>query len=355
MGDSIRDELVNAFAEAGKEVPVVEDASASSPPADAPSVEAPSPAESPSNRSPDGKFKAADAPNENAGASEAAKHAKTATDLAEATGDPAPQDTVKYPQSWKAEMKAEFTTLPPKVQEYILQREKESTSSFGKTKSELDRVRNEHAEIDQVIEPFRERLALAGERPAQAVQRLVAAQLYLERAPQEAIAWLAKSYGVDLGTLTQAPQQQAPNDPVVQRIQQLENLITGQQRQAQGQMMTGIVSEIEKFAQTAEFFEDVKDEMPAIVQLVKSQNPTMANQEVLKTAYDRAVYGNPHTRTLMMKKQEAERNGERARLAKEAERKGLSVTGNPSGMPAAQEDDSLRGQLQAAFRQHRVS
>lgn len=352
MGDSIRDELVKAFEESGKEVPAVETPSADLTPAD-PSAET-TPVESPSNRSPDGKFKAAEqAPKDTPLEGAAPEGAK-----AEAPGDPAQQDSVKYPQSWKAEMKAEFITLPPKVQDYILQREKESVSSFGKTKSELDRVRNEYSEIDQVIEPFRERLALAGERPAQAIQRLVAAQLYIERNPPEAIAWLARSYGVDLGQLTQSPQQQAPNDPVVQRLQNVEGFIQSQQQAIQEQVQGAVLSEIDKFAQTAEFFEDVKAEMPALVQLVKSQNPQMSHQEVLKTAYDRAVWGNPHTRTLVTQKTQAEAtakaNAERARLAKEAERKGFSVTGNPSGMPAAQEDDSIRGTLQAAFRQHRA-
>lgn len=349
MGDSIRDELVNAFAEAGKEVPQVDtpDALAESPPADAPSAEVPS-TESARERSPDGKFKPKDTPEEGA-----------AVEAAKVEGESQPTEEVKYPKSWSAEMKAKFIELPPDVKSYILKRDVDSSSAIGKASSELDRVRKEYTEIDQVIEPFRERLALAGERPAQAIQRLVAAQLYLERAPEEAIGWLAKSYGVDLGRLTQNPQQPTQSDPLMQRIQQLEGFITSQTQSQQQQVMTGIVSEIDKFAQTAEFFEDVKAEMPALVQLVKGQNPQMSHQEVLKTAYDRAVWANPHTRALISRKQAdetaAKQREEKAKAAKEAERKGFSVTGSPSGMPSAQEDDSLRGQLQAAFRQHRVS
>ena len=79
----------------------------------------------------------------------------------------------------------------------------------------------------------------------------------------------------------------------------------------------------------------------------------MTRDQVLQEAYDRATFANPTSRAAILAAQEAGKEAKRVEAAKQrtnaAKRAAVSVTGAPSGAPATQAKDTLRGELEAAF------
>lgn len=145
-----------------------------------------------------------------------------ATPAAENTDQPATPEgetakpSIAPPESWSAENKAKFATLPPDVQAYIAQREGEAHKAITQKGEELKRFEP----WQQVLQPHRARLAQAGVPEAEYVHRLLNADAALANPAtrEQAIQHIAQLYGVDLQRLTTgqpAGQQAQPQDPAL--------------------------------------------------------------------------------------------------------------------------------------------
>lgn len=273
------------------------------------------------------------------------------------------EPAIKLPKSWSAEYKAEFLTLPPKVQEYILKREAETDSLIGKKGQEAGHAAKQLTEFNSVLDPYRSKIAMRGVSESQHIANLLKAEEQLETNPYQAFQYLARSYGVDLSRFAQQQNQAAPQvaaelQPLYGQVQQLTNYVTQQQQNMTAQQQAAAMSEINAFAANAEHFNDVMDDMMPLVAQIKQANPAIAHRDALQQAYDKAVWANPHTRALEIAKQnataEATRKAEAAKVAKEAQRKNVSLSGAPSGMPTTPSNGSLRDDLERAFKSARA-
>lgn len=240
--------------------------------------------------------------------------------------DPQPSTAAVAPTGWSAEAKAEFGKLSPVVQAAVLKRESEINDG-GARWSEEKKTLMGH------FEPLRAASEKHKQHPAEVLKHLAAANDYLERDPPAAIAWLAKSYGVDLSKLAATPSSPTPTpqpqpDPVVAELKSKVSQFE-QRFQQQEQAETNTV--IRQFATAPghEHFESVKADMGYLMIAAKEAGRVLT----LDQAYEQAVWANAETRSKLMAAQTA--TSEAARKTREATEKArrgaISVNGAPNG------------------------
>lgn len=231
-----------------------------------------------------------------------------------------PIAAIDAPLSWSAEMKAKWANVPPEVQPYVAQREAEAHKRI----SELGQQVKAFEPFQKHFEPLRQAAARNGASADQGLERLLAANEFLDRDPARAIQWLAEAYGVDL--FSAAPAEGDKSDYIrslESRLERAERLaseshskVTARERSEQEREQASIASSITEFAKDKPHFEAVRTHMAGLMQTGVAQT--------LQEAYEMAVYANPETRkTLLEEQRKAEderREKERAKKAEEAKR-----------------------------------
>ncbi len=278
-------------------------------------------------------------------------------DTATKASEPQPSTAADAPPvGWTADAKTEWSALSPAIKAAVLKREAE-ISSGGRQWSEQKR------HYEETLAPVAAAASRRGIQPAEAIQRLMTAQDYLDRDPAAAITWLARSYGVDLTVNGQQPTGAPSADgssrmdlgPVLMPIQQQLSAISARFAQEDRRQTEVTQQNVERFANdpTHPHFDAVADEIMVWIPHVKAQNPYATPDQILQEAYDRAVHGNPTTRAALHNEQlaaadRARRATNGAEVAK-ARLAASSVHGSPSGMPAAGPRDTIREELEAAW------
>jgi hypothetical protein len=235
---------------------------------------------------------------------------------------------IEAPNSWSAEMKAKFPNLSPDVQEYVAQREREAHQAITQKGEQVKAFEP----IRQTLDQHREVFVKNGVTEAEGVQRLFAADRFLQEKPGEAIQWLANHYGVDLRQFaTGNPQQdQSPNGEVLQlrrELAEIKNSLTARERSEQQAQTATVAQTIDKFASENPYFNDVEDELMGMIPVIKSKEPGLNYGEVLKKAYDRAVYANPDVRQRLQADQQKAAEDKRKVDEAEAVRKAKQAGG----------------------------
>lgn len=235
-------------------------------------------------RAPDGKFAGKEEQTEAPEA--AASEEIEAVPGAEAEGEA--ETSLEPPASWTAAEKAHWPNLTRELQESFLRRE----GDWQKADSERANKLKGYEPIEAALAPVRQNLELNGVEPAQYVKQLVAADQYLRTNPNEALQWLANQYGIDLNQMNMADQYQDPSyAPLVNEINQLKAEQAQFQRQQQAMEMERLNGEIAAFAAEHPHFEEVRQDMGALIQAGRASD--------MKTAYDMAVWANPSTRAAL--------------------------------------------------------
>lgn len=348
---SLRDELSQAFEAPSQSIPIPEGTTITNEPMAAPAVEvkAPEPLAATVGEGP--------------ARDEHGRFAKPG-EVVQAPGAEKPQDVapkaqaepIQPPASWSATAKAMWATLPPPIQAEVAKREADVTKGFNDRANQLKR----YEPLEQVIAPHRERLALAGIDEGAYVRSLVTADEML-RGPNrlQALQHIAQSYGIPLQSLAQGQSDQPPAQ--VDRYQQLQDQVTtlstqlSQQRQAEAQAQTSqLTSTIERFAADPAnlYFENVR---PQVAALLKAGVQGATYDEMLKNAYEQAVWANPETRAAVTaqqaEKQRTEAEAAARAKALQARNASGSVIGSPSPGSAPTQDaaSTLRGELERQF------
>jgi hypothetical protein len=270
-----------------------------------------------------------------------------------AGGQEPPRETIRPPASWSATAKSRFATLDPVIQQEVLKREKDIETG----KAQWDQKGERLNRLDAVLAPRRDRLRLMGWDDARAIEALFAAQDLLERDPMTGLGYLARQYGVDLSRLAPGGPEQAaqpPMHPAVQRLAQqvtaLEGALAAQQSAARQGEAAKYDAEVAAFRADPSnlYLDDVADDMSALLRSGRAST--------LKDAYDKAVWANPETRTLLINEREDQRRAEaeqaRRTKANAARYASGSITGSPQpgSSPAnAGPAPTLRDELTRAF------
>ena len=272
------------------------------------------------------------------------------TDHSEETGGEAPPEPIDPPVSWSAAVRESWSTLPRQIQDEIAKREADVSRGFTQHSERI----KQYEPLDQVLEPVRTGLGASGISEAQYVGQLVAADAYLREKPAEAIQWLAQSYGVDLGqVVTPANGQDEELTPELAKIADLQRRIDEQDRRwqqtaqaNQQQAMARVNEQIEAFKAEPghDHFEDVKDDMAALLSNGRAKD--------LADAYDKAVYANPETRAKLLTAQaetaERQRREEASRKAEEAKKiAATNIRGSEAG--AGKSVGTVRSSIEEAY------
>jgi hypothetical protein len=255
-----------------------------------------------------------------------------------------PAAAIDAPISWSAEMKAKWATLPPDVQAYASQREGESHKRI----SELGQQVKAFEPIRELVEPLRQMSARNGVSEKDGLQRLLAANEFLDRSPREAIEWLAKSYGLDLRTSQGEAAEGDQSDYVrslearVTRAERLasevHNKHTARERSEAEQAQASLASLIDNFAKDKADFAEVEADVAAHVAAIRQAEPGLKPETLLEKAYEAARWANPNTRTKILEQQrkdeETKRVTEQKKKADEAKKAGSLNVKSSSASPS---------------------
>jgi hypothetical protein len=340
---SLRDQLADALREHTQEAA---EGPVENPAEQKPAYSAQNHAESGQLRDEKGKF---------AGKSKAESVATVATAAGDAASTNAAPPADEAPQSWSADAKALFATLPEGVRREIAKREADVTKGFTK----LDEERAFGRQLRDVINPYLPQIQAEGGDPIRAVKDLLNTAYILRTATPEVkgrlLLQVAQQYGAQFPQFQQAgtnPQQQM--HPAFESIQQrLDRLEMERQQEVlsrQQQEREQISGQIEAFAS-----DPVNVHFPKVRALMGQLIGSGAAKD-LKDAYEQAIWASPQVRPLLVAQQDKDREAKRvadlSAKAEAARRAGSSVAGGPKGgIPSgAVSERSLTEELTANVR-----
>ena len=216
---------------------------------------------------------------------------------------------IDVPQSWVADKKELWTSIPRTAQEYLSQREREVHEAISRAGQE----RKTYEPVQKTLEQFKDVYERNNLQPADAIARMFAVEQWLATDPQTAIQNIAQAYGVDLSGINSG--QPAPQvDPTVQALKgevtQLKSYLTAQQRKAQETEHAVLASELNEFAKGKPHYEAVRKAMAGLLQFDAASS--------LQEAYDMATWADKNIRSQVIKDQQ---KAEQEKSAKEAEQK----------------------------------
>lgn len=265
--------------------------------------------------------------------------------VAEKVTKPEAQKPISAPSSWSPAAKEKWASLAPDLQAEITRREEETHKGFTK----LDEERNLGKSMKEVINPYMPIIASEGGTPEKAVQSLLnTAYLLRTGSPErktQLLREIAQTYNIDLGQLSQAPQQQNPQvQGLQQRLDQIERDRAQEINLRKQEDNAKIQAEINAFAADPKnvYYEKVKPLMGSL--LGSGQAQTM------QEAYDKACRLSDEVYPLLNQPKTEEAN--RAKEVAKKKAAAASVTGSPGISPnSIPQDRSLRDEIRANLRE----
>lgn len=247
------------------------------------------------------------------------------------------------PASWKKDYHEVWQTADPKLKEYAWQREEEMKRGVEPLLSKAQFA----DQIQQAIEPYQNNLRTLGIEPPQAIKALMDADNVLRHGtPQQKaqmFASLSQQYGVNLQEIGNLQQQ--PVDPTVSMLQNelysVKNEVMTWKQQQEAAQNQALLSEIDSFAQKAEFFEDAR---PTMIQLL---NSGMAQN--LEDAYNKALRLDESLSSRLQQSQQAQAEAAKReaanKAAKAARAAAVSVRSSTPGVNTATKAQDRRSLL----------
>jgi len=265
------------------------------------------------------------------------------------------------PLSWNAQVREHWAALPPAVQQEVNRRELEVQQAL----SNSHQARQMAGAFQQAIQPHMMTIQAEGVDPLTAVTNLMQVGTRLrfgtpaEKAQQ--VAQIVNAYGVDImaldGALSgQAPQQAQGGDQtaLVQQLvqQQLQPIMMAAQQRQQAQVQQqyqAAASEATTFAQSHEFYGDLRLMMADMIEVADRQGINLS----LDDAYQRAAMLHPDVSRVMMARQQGANAQNLTAAARRAKSAAVSVRGGaPVGNPEGREPSSVRDSIEMAIESH---
>lgn len=264
-------------------------------------------------------------------------------------------EPLQAPADWSESAKEAFAKAPTEIQQALLERSKEMQADYTRKTQEAARLRKHYEAVDQVIAPHAQYFAQQGLAPAQALERLMNAQIALDTDPASVILHLAQEKGVNLAQLAQQLQQssaQGTHLPAIQqlttKINQLEQQLAAQQ---ESEVLNETLQEIQQWAGEKDekgnllrpHFEDVRPYLQGLCAQFRDEDPISSDLEILNRAYEEAVKP--------LKALEAKLMQDRKAKVEAARRAGVSVTSSPGIAVTDAAPKNTREALEQAWNQ----
>ena len=249
-------------------------------------------------------------------------------------------EALTAPKHWPKEEQEIFNTWDANVQHQVMDRYKAMEGDYTKKTQEIAKFRKRNEALDEIYGPFRDDFQRAGMDEVAATRQLLAAHKYLREDPQQALKWLAQSYGVDLKAVNDDtaiedeyadPQMKA----MQQQIAQLQGTINNQQQQAQNMQKQEVQAMIDNFQTAKDADGNLKHPHFDVVQNQMSGLISSGVAKDIESAYEMAVYANPETRAKVLdekvkKETKQEVKAEAVQKAKKQQRVNVKGSGTPS-------------------------
>ena len=202
--------------------------------------------------------------------------------------DPAPP-VIEAPQSWSADVKGKWSTLPPEVQRYIADREGEVHKKFTTDGQRL----KDYEGVDTALEVAKDFLESNRIPKAEYIRRLAVADTMLRTNPQQALAEIARLYGVQMAAPTGA--QPDPNNPLIKTVNELQTQVKNLRQSSETAALAKSQEAIDSFKKDAPHFDAVEN---LIADLIESGAAAKVpgDAPLLKKAYDLAINLNPEVK-----------------------------------------------------------
>lgn len=195
--------------------------------------------------------------------------------------EPKPWDGA--PKSWKKDKRVLWEAMTPEQREYAFQREEEMKASYDAAAPKADMG----DKVLKAAEPYMNTIRGLGMELPQAVAGLMKVDHDLRTLPYEqklaVLTNIARGYGIDLTGQAQAA---TPGfDPNYQQLQNELLSVKGQmsnwERQQEASAQAAAQQEIERFAKTAEYFDEVKPTMAKLLQGGLAESVTDAYEKAI--------------------------------------------------------------------------
>lgn len=275
--------------------------------------------------------------------------------------------TEKAPQAWKPEAREYWKDLPEPVRREVIRHAQVANDAITQNVE----ARRYAEAVQKTIAPFEHFIKAEGSNPIQAIDNLMSTAALLRTGNADQIAQvvthITQQYGIgrfgrefiaklDSALAGGVPAQQNPEVAAIKQQfeqelaplrQMQQNLMMQQQMAAQQQEMHA-QSEIEQFAQQAEFLNDVRLEMADIIDMGAARGVNYTLQQ----AYEIACRAHPEISKVLQQREQTRVAQSLNQTAMKAKQAAVSVGGAPAigGTPKA--GGSLRDSLELAFSQN---
>ena len=249
-------------------------------------------------------------------------------------------EAISAPKHWPKEEQEIFNAWDANVQHQVMDRYKAMEGDYTKKTQALAKYKKRNESLDEIYGPFRDDFQRAGMDEVAATRQLLAAHKYLREDPQQALKWLAQSYGVDLtavndDTATEDEYADPQMKAMQQQIAQLQGTITNQQQQAQNMQKQEVQAMIDNFQTAKDADGNLKHPHFDVVQNQMSGLISSGVAKDIESAYEMAVYANPETRAKVLDEKvknetKQEVKAEAVQKAKKQQRVNVKGSGTPS-------------------------
>ena len=268
--------------------------------------------------------------------------------------------SIKAPMDWGPKEREDWSKIPPHLQKKITAREAEMQTAMANTSD----ARRTHEDMGRLANTYGAALSgVAGNSPMEVVENLFStvANLRMGSPIQKAqiITDLVNDYGVDIHALDAALTGTVPEansnahlesliDQRMQPVQQFLSTMQTEEQHRQQQLQQTAVSEVQQFAQNAEFIADVRNDMADLIEMAGQRGYTMPMDE----AYNKACALNPQIQeVLTQRQQQAALTGNNNTMASKRAA-ASSLSGTRVGTGAGAGALSMRDQIAAAWDDH---
>ncbi len=274
--------------------------------------------------------------------------------------------TEKAPQAWKPEAREYWQQLPEPVRREVVRHAQAANDAI----SQNVEARRFADAVQRTIAPFEHFIKAEGSNPIQAIDNMMSAAALLRTGTADQIANLVSQithqYGVGrfgrefVEKLDNALAGTAkpPENPEVaamrqQMAQELAPLRQWQMQMSQMQQMQAqkanqdAQTEIERFANNAEFLDDVRMEMADIIDMGAARGVNYSLQQ----AYEIACRAHPEISKVLMQREKSQSMQNMNQNTQKAKQAAVSLGGAPSIGGNGQAPSSLRDSLELAFSQ----
>lgn len=257
-----------------------------------------------------------------------------------------PDPTERAPQAWKALARESWAKVPKELRSELLRREKEVNERL----QVASRYRQTAEAVEEVWRPYEGIFRMSGRSPLETTRFLFETAAALQNGPPEgkaiAMAQAIRQYGVSVEMLADAlngqlgpgamPQGQPQAQPQQFRDPRFDAFLQQQAKREYEQTRAYYA----KFAETHEFYEDVREQMADIIALKEQQGVDIDDE----TAYNMAVKLDPELQAVLEKREKDKRAANPPGSTQRARAAAVSLPSGaaPSVTPAARQGSNPR-------------